>query len=246
MTGFKHAFAVICAFMLLAAVSSCARQEDGGDAREDSGETADTVFYDDMMTDNSAALEDVLTHSYDLSELTDFFEPDGVKANEAEGFHKGVPALTFDAVNQRFSAEIVRSGYYTVYKVSQGGYYYVFWGMKISSDGGESRSEPIVVFSAYLPASERAIPYEELTEGVSTAADVRELDPSFDLVFTMSRGLFSYSYLDEDTLLEVEYHIPDPMEEYGQLVVKAVREVPRDQSDFGLILPCDLPDDSSQ
>jgi len=164
-----------------------------------------------------------------------------VKANEAEGFHKGVPALTYSLVNKRFPVEIVRSGYYTVYKVSQGGYYYVFWGVQVSSDAGEKHIEPRVLFSAYLPASERAILYEGLTEGVSTAADVKELDPSFELVFTMSRGLFSYSYMDEDTLLEVEYYNTYPMEDYEQLVVKAVQEVPRVHSAFGVIMLRDLP-----
>lgn len=227
---------LLCCIMLL--LSACRSNT------EEVGEDTDmnkVSFWDQHFIDDSSALETALTKEYDLSELKSFFESSHV--NENIGFGITEPTLTFSKVNQKFPSEIVRSGDYSVYRVRQGGYFYVFWSKPFDVDTNKASGEPLVYFSAYLAAPVSSDLFDVLTIGQSTAEDVKAIDPSFELTFLVSHGVYSYSYLNETTILEIEYENCAEMNEYEDLIVKEITIISRDSapSKFRTILQKDLP-----
>lgn len=203
------------------------------------------MFFDKYVTDDSSDLENILTMEYDLDELSSFFE--GSNANENMVFDSTI--LSFSEVNQRFPVEVIRSKGYSVYKVKQGGYFYVFWVDTFTDYISQTKNEPSVYFSAYLSSALSPEIFDSLTAGVSTADDVKKLDPSLELSFLSSSGIFSYSYLNKDTILQVEYVYQGEVSEYDDLiscddlVVKEKIIIPRASapSRYSAILSGDIP-----
>lgn len=180
--------------------------------------------------------------AYDIAELTEFFAgKHDINAAMDDTFQ----SLTFDDVNKRFPVEEVKADGYSVYPVEQGGNYYVFWAYT-SLDGTRLvtniNDNPSVGFSAYISSSRDQSMFDSLEIDVSTAADVMAIDPAFELILTMSSRVLSYSYLDGENLLQIEYH-GNEFDSYDDLVAKEITVVPRDNgvSRFGTILPEDLP-----
>ncbi len=196
-------------------------------------------FSGDYIMDDSKTLEDSLTTEYDLDELCAFFE--GKNMNE-QFRNKNAPVLTFYEVNNRYPIEVLRTGGYSVYKVRQGGYFYVFWVSSFSTETN-SKNELCVYFSAYLSSDKSSDLFDSLMPSVSTAEDVRKIDPYFELTFLLSSGTYSYSYLDDKTILQIEYMRSQNVSEYDDLVVKEKTVLPRDSqaSGYSAILSKDLP-----
>ena len=223
---------IVLLFVSTLLVASCENKK-GKDGMND-------MFLNGYAKDDSEPLEKCLTKEYELNELKEFFE--GKNANENTVFCSVASELTFSEVNQRYPVEIFRTSGYTVYKVSQGGYYYVFWIDTFATDK-KLNSEPRVYFSAYLPSSISHSLFDSLTPGVSTAEDVKKLDPSFELSFLLSSGIFSYSYLNDETILQVKYAHQEKIDEYSDLIVREWIVVPRESvpSRYSVILPIDIP-----
>ena len=91
-----------------------------------SNRTADTYSIEQIeeLENDTKTLESALTKEYDLNELRSFFKDS--RANESIGFGSAKPALMFREVDHRYPVEILRTGGYSVYRVRQGGYFYVF------------------------------------------------------------------------------------------------------------------------
>lgn len=192
--------------------------------------------------DNSMnKIEDIVTQKYDLQVLSDYF--DGHNANETV-LSKEPQFLYFTDINREFSVQTVRPGGYTVYAVEQGGYYYVFWSnanAKSVSDLDEGNL--YVYFSAYIFDAKNALLFESLKIGESTAADVREIDPYFELSFLISNGIYSYSFLNNESILQIEYMSDGKISNYSDLIVKSTKILSRKDSPskYGSILADDLP-----
>lgn len=178
---------------------------------------------------------------YDLDELKSFFG--GSNANESIGFGLNIPALVFSEVNYKFPIEILRTGGYSVYRVRQGGYFYVFWIKSFEAGANQIQREPSVYFSAYLSSDIAPELFNSLTPGVSTAEDVKKIDQSFELSFLISNGIFSYSYIDDKTVLQIEYECNENIDGYDDLIVKEKMIVPRTSAPtrYSSILSSDLP-----
>ena len=146
-------------------------------------------------------------------------------------------------MNYRYPVEILRTGGYSVYRVSQGGYFYVFWIKPFTIGTRQSNSEPSVYFSAYLSSDTSPDLFDSLTPGISTAADVQRIDPSFELSFLNSNGIFSYSYLNDETILQIEYAYQENIDGYDDLIVKEKMIVARDSAPtrYSALLLSDLP-----
>lgn len=222
---------VICIVLLL--FPSC------GSKKEES--SMDNEFFNGYVMDDMKPLESTLTKEYDLNELRTFFK--GSNANESIGFGSSGSELMFGEVNHRYPVEILRTGGYSVYKVSQGGYFYVFWITPFTEGANQSRGEPSVYFSAYLSSDISPALFDSLTPGVSTAADVRKMDPSFELSFLTSNGIFSYSYIDDKTVLQIEYAHQGNIDGYDDLIVKEKQIVARASAPtrYSSLLSGDLP-----
>ena len=179
-----------------------------------------------------------------LSKKPHFFENRGCHASIIS---KVEPAL-FREVNERFPVETVRPGDYTVYKVRQGGYFYVFWDHTVVDDPfgfipiGES-GNGIVYATAYLHKEKKASEFDSLIPGVSTAEDVRKIDPYLEMDFLRSRGTFSYSYLNKDEILEVKYKEVGNIDGYDDLIVENIEILSKSfpVSRYSYILQQDLP-----
>ena len=203
------------------------------------GSDENNMINNEWLPDDTKSLDDLT--AYDFNELSSFFE--GYNANECIGFGTCGKTLKFSEVNKRYPIQILRTKGYSVYKVIQGGYFYVFWVTPFSTSTGEPNEEASVYFTAYLPINTSPDLFDCITTGVSTARDVKAIDPYFELCFLMSSGIFSYSYIDEDTILEIEYAYDDSINEYDDLVVKEKKIVSRDSvsSRYSSILPSDIP-----
>lgn len=224
-------FIVSCVVILLFA--SCGNKKDESDMND--------IFFNEYVMDDIKTLESNLTKEYDLNELISFFK--GSNANESIGFGSTVSALKFSEVNYRYPVEILRTGGYSVYRVSQGGYFYVFWIKPFATGTSQSNSEPSVYFSAYLASDISPDLFDSLTPGISTAEDVQRIDPSFELSFLNSNGIFSYSYINDETILQIEYAYQENIDGYDDLIVKEKMIVARDSAPtrYSAILLSDLP-----
>ena len=185
-----------------------------------------------VTLDDTTPLEEALTVSYPLEELKAYFYPanwDVHWQNYAE----------LPWVHEMFPIEIMRSNYYTVYRVEEGGYFYVFW--DVYEDG-----YPYVSFSAYLPGDRTLDDFAEVEVGVTTFEEMHQLDPG--IWFWGNANFFSYSYLSAEELLLVNYNPVRIYDEEGnycdsKYVVESIEVVTRGEYDrkFDLILPQDLP-----
>lgn len=222
---------VNCVVVLL--LASCGNKKDESDMNNS--------FFNEYVMDDTKTLESNLTKEYDLNELLSFFRDSN--ANESIGFGSTISTLKFSEVNYRFPVEILRTGGYSVYRVIQGGYFYVFWIKPFATGTNQSNSEPSVYFSAYLSSDISPDLFDSLTAGVSTAEDVKRIDPGFELSFLNSNGIFSYSYINDETILQIEYAYQEKIDGYDDLIVKEKMIVSRNSAPtrYSAILSSDLP-----
>ena len=204
-------------------------------------ETLDTEPTVDDIVFQTEPLESGLTNEYDLEDLKAFFEGHS-HADSFLGISK--PTLYYSQVNERYPIEITRSRNYSVYRVKQGGYFYVFWVQCYPNNNWQETPELAVDFCTYI-TPEKSLDFsdfESLVCGKSTAEDVKKIDPYFQLSFLSSSGVFSYSFLDGENVLEIEYSLHENIYGYQDLIVKGMTVVRRDCSPrYGMILSDDLP-----
>lgn len=198
------------------------------------------------VADDTKTAENDLTRDYDLNELRQFFE--GCNINEYLISVSDIVPLTFSEVNMKFPVEIIRSADYSLYKVRQGGYYYVFWYSGHSTGSSQRPDEPVVYFSGYLSSDLPISQFDSIKPGTSTAEDVKRMDPSVEIARVLPSGssvahLYSFSYLNEETVLQIEYENSGSIDGYHDLIVKTINVIARTEapSRYGLIFPGDLP-----
>jgi len=117
-------------------------------------------------------------------------------------------AISIFDVNERFPIECLRSKLYSVYKVREGGYFYVFWIGSYDLPQDMLINNPndlIVYFATYIPSLKKVSDFDGIKEGISTADDVSKIDPSFEISLAMSRTICSYSLLQDGKIMEIEY-----------------------------------------
>lgn len=92
-------------------------------------------------------------------------------------------------------------GYYTVYKVNEGGFFYVFWSLLDDTNDDnptdKSFNDAQVYFAAYLKSLRKADGFDSIKAGISTAWDVSEIDQAIELSFLFSSGVRSFSLLED-------------------------------------------------
>lgn len=207
-------------------------------------DTMSMLRYTGFTVDNKSHLDNLLTQEYDISVLNAFFE--GRNTSERIAGISSKSALTFADINANFPIEVIRLGDelsydYSVFRVTQGGYYYVFWAAPAAND--YTVEELTVHFSTYIPANHEHFDLHDLVLGKSTAMDVKKLDPYFELCIFASSGFYSYSYWTNNLVLEICYASTDDGVSYENLHVLSWRIVPRETapSVYRMITPLDLP-----
>lgn len=174
--------------------------------------------FGDILINNDSDLSTCFTTDYCLAELQDWFP----KYNREETYvlHPDLlltPRPTFEEVNEHFPVECLRSNpmapmvYYSVYRVKEGGYYYVFWGNIPNPYAHDDYTPPSVVtgadvfYSVYIRERHKLEDFSTITIGKSTAADVAEIDPSLELRFARNAGPYSCSLLEDGRALLFYY-----------------------------------------
>ncbi len=169
-------------------------------------------FPEKYTINNEEDVDKLITHEYPLSELVDFF---GMDEFSDGGFYyipyysKGI--ITPDTVNEKFPIECTRerdNGYYTVYKVKEGGNYFVFWSeFREYIEGGKKEYSDYygVGGTDYIYSIKNINDFSSLQPGISTYNDVIDIDPSTELIETGAEGSYSISLLDDNNVLVIWY-----------------------------------------
>ena len=178
--------------------------------------TQTSSFRHKFIVDNSIPVENALTTTYMLQDLQNFFG--NISQNEillGYSLPENKSALTFDSVNETFPIECFRqnhAGYYSVYKVDEGGYFYVFWRVFYTIGAAADYYPKVecanVYFTAYLSPSRNLIEsdFDSIKENISTAHDVSLIDPEFEVTaYTPNAVILSYSLLSDRSVLQIMY-----------------------------------------
>ena len=197
----------------------------------------------DIQADNSVNLDSLDMPAYTLQELNAFFP----KYSWDEIRNYGIESaemLMLETVNEYFPVQVMRNNEeirYSIYKVKEGGYYYVIWGVHYCSQHGIFES--FVADTMYMNALRECSDFDSLIIGESTYADLNHIDPASDITLTDPRGIYSFSLLKERKLLRVEY---EGLKTEGQenLVIKSKEIVTPEEypaTFLVYILPQDIP-----
>lgn len=199
-----------------------------------------------IPVDNNVGLNFLKMPEYTLKELKGYFPE--YSRDEIKVFQKNSDdLLTIKEVNEKFPVQVLRNSenvYYTVYKVKEGGYYYVFWGDHIVSSGdGNSRNEKVVDDVIYIEKLKNSADFNSLTVGKSTYEDLDILDLGNDIILCDPSGVYSFSLLEGRKLLRVEYGGEYPKEKNDLIITKKEVIMPETYPATYLvyIFPEDLP-----
>lgn len=246
MTHIKDLFVLIVLFSMILCMTACKGEKKSNLPKQATCSTEEDyidmseIYPKEFVIEEVSTLEKILDREYDLLDLKDFF---GNRCLNSQ-IEKTGTTLYFDEVNDKYPVEVIRPQGYTVYKVTQGGYFYVFWAKSTANDEDGKKYHPVVYFAVYLSASKESKDFDSLKVGESTADDVRAIDEEAEFNFLLSRGTFSYSYLNEDEVMEIEYTISDKgLDSYNDLVIKDITIISRTKGStcFRSILEKDLP-----
>lgn len=165
---------------------------------------------------NDTPLNDLLTTEYELSDLYHFFgenicEGDRIIAlNNSENLPM---PRTWEDVNQRFPVQCLRyykNTHYSVYKVKNGGYFYVFWNVPILNppymESLYDMTTHVITTrtSVYIDQLPTIFSFWSIAKGQTTAGDVEKIDPCMELDL-LSSSVKSYSRLQSGKILVIYY-----------------------------------------
>lgn len=174
---------------------------------------------------SSTPINKISMTDYRLEDLYSFFGESSL--NENLVFDNGTKIITLNQVNQAFPIECLRTGgdnFYTIYKVLEGGFFYVFWSEALTNNIDENNV--YVYFSTYINSLKNKNDFKNLKEG-DTAQDVYEIDPSLEISFSQSSGIYSYNLLDNEKMLEIKYRTNNNMSSKKDLIVDTIRTIDR-------------------
>ena len=200
--------------------------------------TSPTIYWGNVIPNDISPLEESLTISYPLSDLRAYFSPHNIVSLNAEGW------LSYSEINLHFPIEITRSQGYSVYRVAEGGFYYVFWINTLDPDTFAQNEDPQMYYSTYIPSSEVKKDFSQIKERSSTLQDVVLLDPDYELQYHRSSGIYSFSYLSPEKILQVSYQtVSSGFPKNEELIVSAKTIVDRNSAVCFLssIMDSDLP-----
>ena len=209
-------------------------------------------YSSDYIPDDTVSLENAITHEYTLEELEAFFRgrayEERVLIQERQAdFLKYRGDLSIEEVNARFPVEVFRRNCYSVYKVKEGGYYYVLW--KAQPVYGENMAEVkkldwLVSRVMYLSVQTEEA-FQQLEAGMKLE-EIYNIDPQMQYVCfrdiyaypRSDRSEYAYCYLNQEKIMRIRcnyYPVWDNVEILDMEIIN--RE---DSPVHGLIYACDL------
>ncbi len=201
------------------------------------------LYPNNFVVDNTTPIEELLTQKYALSSLEEFF---GVDTLQGSGFIENTDALylSWAEVDLSFPVQCIRHNrnvHYSVYDVTEGGRYFVFW-MVPFADAPVQIEGVTAIASVYINKLSSKQMFADLKRGISTAQDVRMLDQSMELDFFSSLSTPSYSLLNNGQILKVTYSF-DKLDSYDDLIVEDMKVCKKGEvsSKLSTIFDFDLP-----
>lgn len=177
------------------------------------------VVIDGFEFDNSNSLENILTTEYSLEELEAYFGRYYISLrlynkniNLDEAILPSGYGFSWEAINSNFPVECLRYNqnyFYSVYKVKEGGLFYVFWNVDRKSMPNEYLDEnrPPVAMTASFYLKELASVYDfKIAKGFTTAYDVFKMDTQMEM--ETWHLVYSYNLLDNGKVLSIMYERP--------------------------------------
>ena len=162
--------------------------------------------------------EEKLT-SYSLEKLQEFFPYSSAVENTWCGAADQFDTYNYPDVEKAFPGGVLRKYEYTtgkfckysVYKVDEGGRFYIFWDTIRGSvqPGFEELPELWSSTMLYVPELKSRSDFDSIQNGVSTGADVTAIDPGAQFIFTLSSRTPSWHLLEDGSVLEIQYEIPE-------------------------------------
>lgn len=200
-------------------------------------------YFGDFYYDDSKALSEILTTSYPLKELEDFFAGSLYEEDIYKDDVKKGKTLYISDVNDKFPIECLRSTGCVVYKVTEGGYFYVFF-IRIEDFKTNQTIDSTVFFYTYFNSGVIKENFDNIIDNVSTVRDVYKVDPSLELITYMSSRVCSCSLLKNNMVMEIDYEVRGK-DDKGIMVLAVIKKevIPRSESvgRISLILDKDLP-----
>lgn len=202
-------------------------------------------FSAENRIENTRPLLDILTNEYAIEDLVDFFGR--ASSNESSLSGLAMSDVRIATASKKFPIECLRqvdAGFlYSVYKVKEGGLYYVFWADIVDTE--DTIVDWAVYFTVYLPTSIKLASndFNSIIPNRSTAEDVAVIDPNFELSFLLSSRIASYSLLEDGSVMEICYGFDTTPESKVDLIVtsKEILSGVDSSSKLAAIYPYDLP-----
>lgn len=222
-------------------------------------ETVETTQPEEKTLFSDAPLEELLLTSYSIEDLQAYFGPYCTTAeNSWANIVTDLSVYNYCNVIKTFSNGCLRAFaneenssiyVYSVFKVEEGGYFYVIWGGYLKEDESSIDQKWINELSAcfmlYVTSLKSISDFDSIEIGVSTAEDVVMIDPAAQFHFGMGRGLPSWHLLEDGSVLEILYSRDKFYETHsrGDLLVESIEIVERKTTGCCLayINPDDLP-----
>ena len=183
--------------------------------------------------DDSVSLEEGITTAYSLAELHDYFSEYQFYVLASNG--STPKTLRYSEINSRYPIEITRSNGYSIYRVEEGGYYYLFWNYTFeedasddvksdrSLDDGESIDwgsvivdpDPILFYSTYIPEAGTLglIDFQHVNMNEHTAYDISQIDPFCEFWLYPTGKVherWSFTYLGTNQIFRITYQYAIP------------------------------------
>ncbi len=170
-----------------------------------------------LSIDNNTKIDDLNLPNYSLEELNTYFTESSLL--EIEHFALPNNLKSLEEVNTTYKIPIFRyhnNTLYSLYKVKQGGYYYVFFDVK------DNKSKDLLISDTiYIKNLLTKDNFKNLQIGLSTYLDVQKISEATEL-FNKKNTFYSYSLLANNKVLVIEYLKEGNSKE--NLIIKRMKE----------------------
>ena len=199
-------------WLVLASVLLCGCAPAQQPATEQTQPVSLVEFYD-------GSLESAPLTAYPLSQLQEYFPYSSAVENNWCGAVNGVEEYNYPDVVKDFPGGVLRQyAYepgvvckYSVYKVAEGGWFFIFWDTVrgTAEPGYEALTEMWSSTMLYVPGLKSRSDFDGLELGVSTGANVTAIDPAAEFILTIPNKVPSRHLLSDGSVLEITYQMPD-------------------------------------
>ena len=218
---------IMVLWLLLAAVLlwGCAKQPATIVPTENTQQTEELTVPTEAVTEPKSEisfyegdLEDAALTSYPLEQLRSCFPYSSSVENNWCGATENLDDYNYMEITDAFPGGVLRAYnysadevcYYTVYKVQEGGWFYVFWDTVRAVVPADAELPKMWTSTMlYVPELKDYEDFADLEIGVSTGADVTKIDPAGQFMFALSSRTPSWHLLSDGSVLEIVYTVPE-------------------------------------